>query len=172
MIKVKNYLILLLCGLMLASAFLVTPRISASADEGTEPSYDYSETVNIGNEKERGLAVTIHLYINGENGYVTAEIYNAFTLGFSTIPTHLQLYKSSTVQYSVEDMTLVASVYKADLNIWETIKCSASTGGETMFWRVKARYRIDNDPWIEIESETVLYDGDANLRATYYDPEN
>ena len=59
-------------------------------------------------------------------------------------------------------MTLVASNYIYDLDQGETLSVTASTEGRQSFWKARARYKIDNKPWQERLSETVLFDKDGN----------
>ncbi len=100
--------------------------------------------------------------LNGENGTVTASVKNKFTLFPSTVTVNLELYRSYDLQDSVSSMTLIASNNIYDLDQGETLSVTASTEGRQSFWKARARYKIDNKPWQERLSETVLFDKDGN----------
>ena len=59
-------------------------------------------------------------------------------------------------------MTLIASNNIYDLDQGETLSVTASTEGRQSFWKARASYKIDNKPWQERLSETVLFDKDGN----------
>lgn len=58
-------------------------------------------------------------------------------------------------------MTLVSSNSTADLNIFETVEASASTGGVQKYWRGRMEYKFDNNDWVSQETPTALYSADG-----------
>ena len=129
-----------------------------TADSGSEKKTSVTEE----NGAPLGIYTDLQFVLNGENGTVTASVKNKFTLFPSTVTVNLELYRSYDLQDSVSSMTLIASNNIYDLDQGETLSVTASTEGRQSFWKARARYKIDNKPWQERLSETVLFDKDGN----------
>ena len=129
-----------------------------TADSGSEKKTSVMEE----NGAPLGIYTDLQFVLNGENGTVTASVKNKFTLFPSTVTVNLELYRSQKYEDNVSAMTLVASNYIYDLDQGETLSVTASTEGRQSFWKARARYKIDNKPWQERLSETVLFDKDGN----------
>ena len=129
-----------------------------TADSGSEKKTSVTEE----NGAPLGIYTDLQFALNGENGTVTASVKNKFTLFPSTVTVNLELYRSYDLQDSVSSMTLIASNNIYDLDQGETLSVTASTEGRQSFWKARARYKIDNKPWQERLSETVLFDKDGN----------
>lgn len=80
--------------------------------------------------KSRGLA-KIQYSISGKDGKITAKMYNAMALGTSTIEITLSLYAAPN---NVDLGVLKAVNYTKDLNIFKSLKATASTGGVQQYW--------------------------------------
>ena len=129
-----------------------------TADSGSEKKTSVTEE----NGAPLGIYTDLQFVLNGENGTVTASVKNKFTLFSSTVTVNLELYRSYDLQDSVSSMTLITSNNIYDLDQGETLSVTASTEGRQSFWKARARYKIDNNPWQERLSETVLFDKDGN----------
>ena len=129
-----------------------------TADSGSEKKTSVMEE----NGAPLGIYTDLQFALNGENGTVTASVKNKFTLFPSTVTVNLELYRSYDLQDSVSSMTLITSNNIYDLDQGETLSVTASTEGRQSFWKARARYKIDNKPWQERLSETVLFDKDGN----------
>ncbi len=129
-----------------------------TADSGSEKKTSVTEE----NGAPLGIYTDLQFALNGENGTVTASVKNKFTLFPSTVTVNLELYRSYDLQDSVSSMTLITSNNIYDLDQGETLSVTASTEGRQSFWKARARYKIDNKPWQERLSETVLFDKDGN----------
>ena len=129
-----------------------------TADSGSEKKTSVTEE----NGAPLGIYTDLQFVLNGENGTVTASVKNKFTLFPSTVTVNLELYRSYDLQDSVSSMTLIASNNIYDLDQGETLSVTASTEGRQSFWKARASYKIDNKPWKESLSETVLFDKDGN----------
>ncbi len=129
-----------------------------TADSGSEKKTSVMEE----NGAPLGIYTDLQFALNGENGTVTASVKNKFTLFPSTVTVNLELYRSYDLQDSVSSMTLIASNNIYDLDQGETLSVTASTEGRQSFWKARASYKIDNKPWQERLSETVLFDKDGN----------
>ncbi len=129
-----------------------------TADSGSEKKTSVTEE----NGAPLGIYTDLQFALNGENGTVTASVKNKFTLFPSTVTVNLELYRSYDLQDSVSSMTLIASNNIYDLDQGETLSVTASTEGRQSFWKARASYKIDNKPWQERLSETVLFDKDGN----------
>ena len=129
-----------------------------TADSGSEKKTSVTEE----NGAPLGIYTDLQFVLNGENGTVTASVKNKFTLFPSTVTVNLELYRSYDLQDSVSSMMLIASNNIYDLDQGETLSVTASTEGRQSFWKARARYKIDNKPWQERLSETVLFDKDGN----------
>ena len=122
--------------------------------------YDVSVQTNI---QERGLFANLSVSLNGGTATVTAIARNDFTLFPSTIQVRIELYSSDTYQNRCSSMTLVSSNSTADLNIFETVEASASTGGVQKYWRGRMEYKFDNNDWVSQETPTALYSADGEF---------
>ena len=129
-----------------------------TADSGSEKKTSVMEE----NGAPLGIYTDLQFALNGENGTVTASVKNKFTLFPSTVTVNLELYRSYDLQDSVSSMKLIASNNIYDLDQGETLSVTASTEGRQSFWKARASYKIDNNPWQERLSETVLFDKDGN----------
>ncbi len=129
-----------------------------TADSGSEKKTSVTEE----NGAPLGIYTDLQFALNGENGTVTASVKNKFTLFPSTVTVNLELYRSYDLQDSVSSMKLIASNNIYDLDQGETLSVTASTEGRQSFWKARASYKIDNKPWKERLSETVLFDKDGN----------
>ena len=150
MARIKKVFIvgfLLLCIALQCLSFAACGGAGNSGDgEGVEP---------------LGLYTDLQFSLHGENGQVQASVKNKFTLLPSTVTVNIELYRSDSFKESVADMTLAASNYIYDLDQGKTITATASTDGKQSYWKARAYYKVDNKPWQETFSETVLFTADG-----------
>ena len=159
MSKVKKLFISVLSVLLIGAQSVAFASCgNKTADSGSEKKTSVTEE----NGAPLGIYTDLQFVLNGENGTVTASVKNKFTLFPSTVTVNLELYRSQKYEDNVSAMTLVASNYIYDLDQGETLSVTASTEGRQSFWKARARYKIDNKPWQERLSETVLFDKDGN----------
>ncbi len=159
MSKVKKLFISVLSVLLIGAQSVAFASCgNETADSGSEKKTSVTEE----NGAPLGIYTDLQFALNGENGTVTASVKNKFTLFPSTVTVNLELYRSYDLQDSVSSMTLIASNNIYDLDQGETLSVTASTEGRQSFWKARARYKIDNKPWKESLSETVLFDKDGN----------
>ncbi len=159
MSKVKKLFISVLSVLLIGAQSVAFASCgNETADSGSEKKTSVTEE----NGAPLGIYTDLQFVLNGENGTVTASVKNKFTLFPSTVTVNLELYRSYDLQDSVSSMTLIASNNIYDLDQGETLSVTASTEGRQSFWKARARYKIDNKPWKESLSETVLFDKDGN----------
>ena len=159
MSKVKKLFISVLSVLLIGAQSVAFASCgNETADSGSEKKTSVTEE----NGAPLGIYTDLQFALNGENGTVTASVKNKFTLFPSTVTVNLELYRSYDLQDSVSSMTLIASNNIYDLDQGETLSVTASTEGRQSFWKARARYKIDNKPWQERLSETVLFDKDGN----------
>lgn len=159
MSKVKKLFISVLSVLLIVAQSVAFASCgNKTADSGSEKKTSVTEE----NGAPLGIYTDLQFALNGENGTVTASVKNKFTLFPSTVTVNLELYRSYDLQDSVSSMTLIASNNIYDLDQGETLSVTASTEGRQSFWKARARYKIDNKPWKESLSETVLFDKDGN----------
>lgn len=112
----------------------------------------------------RGLFTQISVTLYGNQmRTVTAKATNDFTLGFSTIPTYVYLYRSPTRVTDISYMQLAATGYTADLNIGKSVYAADDTELEEAYWAAVVRYKFDNNDWTERSTEIVRFDANANL---------
>lgn len=158
MAKIKKVFIvgfLLLCIALQCLSFAACGGAGNSGDgEGVEP---------------LGLYTDLQFSLHGENGQVQASVKNKFTLLPSTVTVNIELYRSDSFKESVADMTLAASNYIYDLDQGKTITATASTDGKQSYWKARAYYKVDNKPWQEAFSETVLFTADG-IKTTVSSP--
>lgn len=159
MSKVKKLFISVLSVLLIGAQSVAFASCgNETADSGSEKKTSVTEE----NGAPLGIYTDLQFALNGENGTVTASVKNKFTLFPSTVTVNLELYRSYDLQDSVSSMTLIASNNIYDLDQGETLSVTASTEGRQSFWKARASYKIDNKPWQERLSETVLFDKDGN----------
>lgn len=159
MSKVKKLFISVLSVLLIGAQSVAFASCgNETADSGSEKKTSVTEE----NGAPLGIYTDLQFALNGENGTVTASVKNKFTLFPSTVTVNLELYRSYDLQDSVSSMTLIASNNIYDLDQGETLSVTASTEGRQSFWKARASYKIDNKPWKESLSETVLFDKDGN----------
>ncbi len=159
MSKVKKLFISVLSVLLIGAQSVAFASCgNEKADSGSEKKTSVTEE----NGAPLGIYTDLQFVLNGENGTVTASVKNKFTLFPSTVTVNLELYRSYDLQDSVSSMTLITSNNIYDLDQGETLSVTASTEGRQSFWKARARYKIDNKPWQERLSETVLFDKDGN----------
>ena len=159
MSKVKKLFISVLSVLLIGAQSVAFASCgNKTADSGSEKKTSVTEE----NGAPLGIYTDLQFALNGENGTVTASVKNKFTLFPSTVTVNLELYRSYDLQDSVSSMTLITSNNIYDLDQGETLSVTASTEGRQSFWKARARYKIDNKPWQERLSETVLFDKDGN----------
>ena len=159
MSKVKKLFISVLSVLLIGAQSVAFASCgNETADSGSEKKTSVTEE----NGAPLGIYTDLQFVLNGENGTVTASVKNKFTLFPSTVTVNLELYRSYDLQDSVSSMTLIASNNIYDLDQGETLSVTASTEGRQSFWKARASYKIDNKPWKESLSETVLFDKDGN----------
>lgn len=159
MSKVKKLFISVLSVLLIGAQSVAFASCgNKTADSGSEKKTSVMEE----NGAPLGIYTDLQFALNGENGTVTASVKNKFTLFPSTVTVNLELYRSYDLQDSVSSMKLIASNNIYDLDQGETLSVTASTEGRQSFWKARARYKIDNKPWQERLSETVLFDKDGN----------
>ena len=96
-------------------------------------------------------------------GNITGTAKNAFTLGTSVIPVYVALFRSDDYVDNTANMVLVAQRYTADLNIFDSISVTASTGGRSSYWAVRVRYNKDYSGWTEIWSPIFHFDAQGNI---------
>lgn len=163
--KTKSLLVVLLCLLFvtLAAACIIrsdTFSASAEADDGYTDAEDWGSMADDADSEIMPLLfTTLNLGLNGENGVITAIVSNAFTLFPSTVYVVVLLYSSDTYCETYTEMTLTASNSTKDLNMGNTISCSASTEGRTRFWLARMRWSSDASTWKEKSLGPVKYNG-------------
>lgn len=112
--------------------------------------------------KARGLFCVIAVSIQGDrNGTVTGIAKNKFTLGTSTIPVEVMLWSANIKSDVSMDVDPEAYNYTSDLNIFDTVECSAKTGGVGKYWMAAARWNFDNEGWETGVTPVSYYDKNA-----------
>lgn len=157
-IQYKSYLFILF-ALLLNALLFAAPGYALAAEAA--PS-----TVNqaqIDKTEPKGILTDIQLSINGENGIISAQAYNYFTLGTSTIRVVLELYASDTYPQSYTNMQRQARGETADLNIFEELIISAPTGGKQQYWIARLQFKFDDRSWESRTTEPILYDGNGEI---------
>ena len=120
--------------------------------------------VSVTDAETRGVYVEVSVRIKGNgNGTITATARNEFTLGFTELYVMVGLFSSDEFTMFYEDMEMVTYNFTQDLNIFEEISTTASTNGESKYWRAVVMYRKDTDDWKTISTPCMLYDGTGNL---------
>lgn len=110
----------------------------------------------------RGLYTALSLSINGGNSRVWATVKNDFTLFPATVIVVVELYSSNTYYEDYRQMTLISRNTTPDLDMGDTIRAEASTGGVQKYWQARMRYKVDNNAWAEKVTDSLLYDGNGN----------
>lgn len=132
-----------------------------SAEEIPEISQDVNET-----EEEvstRGIFTSLSLSIDGGDGKVWTTVKNDVTIFPSTVRVIVELYCSDDYQEKYENMTLVQRKSTEDLNIGDTITVEGVTGGKQKYWQGRARYKVDNKAWKELNTGTGLFDANGKF---------
>lgn len=111
--------------------------------------------------ESRGWITNLRLFIWGENSQIWAEVENQFTLFPSEIAVYVELYSSEVYRESYTEMILEERDYIADLNMGETIRVSASTGGKQKYWMARMRYKFNDRDWEEKMTDALLYSADG-----------
>lgn len=137
----------------------VSNTVNVLSDEYAD--YDSSEPTT------RGIYTALSLSINGADGKVWATVKNDFTLFPATVIVIVELYSSDTYYESYTQMTLTSRNTIDDLNMGNTIKAEASTGGVQKYWQARMRYKIDNKAWEERVTDSLLFDANGNYIKEY-----
>ena len=147
-----------LLALALLTSLIVpaTTTLKANAEDIT--GYSVEESI-----EARGIFTNLSLYLDGDNGTISAIVKNQFTLLPAQVRVYVELYCSDTYQDSYEKMELVLRNYTADLNMGDTISVTASTNGETKYWLGRINSRMDNNDWQTKTTGCFLFDGNGNL---------
>ena len=126
---------------------------------------DVSQTVDAAEEEisTRGIFTSLSLSINGGNGKVWTTVKNDVTIFPSTVLVIVELYCSDDYQEKYENMTLVQRKSTEDLNMGDTIVVEGLTGGKQKYWQGRARYKVDNKGWEELNTGTGLYSADGEF---------
>ena len=112
----------------------------------------------------RGLLVAVSIELKGNgNGTVSAIAENRFTLGNTVLMVIVELYASETMPMYYTDMELVASNSTGDLNIFDSISTTASTGGRAKYWCARVQYKKDSDAWTSKETNILYYDASGTV---------
>lgn len=153
-----------LVGLLLGAALCANllPLAACRASAGCI-SEEQAVASPAASEAEPRLFTRLEIDLKTDAQVVTATVKNNFTLFPSTVEVYVELYSSVTRASIYYDMERQNVSYIADLNIGETLKTSASSGGETRYWQGRAYYRIDGGAWDEMLTEVVKLDGEGNL---------
>lgn len=131
------------------------------AEEIPEVSQDVNET-----EEEistRGVFTSLSLSIDGGDGKVWTTVKNDLTVFPSTVRVIVELYCSDEYQEKYENMTLVQRKSSEDLNMGKTITVEGATGGKQKYWQGRARYKVDNKAWKELNTGTGLFDANGKF---------
>lgn len=147
--KLNKILTSLIVGLTLTTTcFCTTPlQVKANADEEIEP---------------LGWFTSISITINCGDRKVWATAKNSFTLFPSIVQVYVELYYSYEFEENYQYMTLVAKEYIGDLDQGNTLTVTATTNGETLYWKARVNFKRDNNVWKEQVTDTFLIDGDGN----------
>ena len=111
----------------------------------------------------RGIYTSLSLSLNGGESKVWATVKNDLTIFPSDVYVIVELYASSTYQEYYTNMELVSTNYTVDLNMGETIKAEANTGGAQKYWHARMRYKVDNGSWKEETTGTMKYSADGTF---------
>lgn len=159
MVKTKKLVFVgVLVVLILWLLFCLSGITVAKADTCETPE---TKEIVTDDAEARGLAANLSLAIGGGDGIVWADVKNEFTLFPSVIWVYVELYSSDTYQESYVTMTLEARDSIKDLDMGNTIKVMASTGGEQKYWQARMRYKFDERDWISKTTPTFLYSAEG-----------
>ena len=111
----------------------------------------------------RGIFTSLSISLNGGNGKVWTKVKNDVTIFPSTVLVIVELYCSDDYQEKYENMTLVQRKSTEDLNMGDTIVAEGFTGGKQKYWQGRARYKVDNKGWEELNTGTGLYSADGEF---------
>lgn len=154
--KLLQFNVTLLAVLMLALA-LILPFTAGEAKAETlaQTQSDEPET--------RGLYTRLTLTLDKySNGYLIATAKNEFTLGFSVIQVIVEIYSAYEICDDYNDMILEARIATDDLNIYETLSVTCSTGGISRYWCAVMKYKHDDKNWETKSTAVVLLDAYGN----------
>lgn len=157
---------------ILVSVMLYLPNNSAKADEISVEEDDltpiYMEstpiengveyTIYLSDGKTRGLA-QLKYSITGKDGKITAQLKNEMALGSSKIEVSISLFCAPSKD---DTGTLKATNYIKDLNIFKSIKATASTNGETMYWYGVCVINLNGELKPPYVGYYILFDGEGN----------
>ena len=167
MIKTKKHVKRIVVALLTVFLFVgfvcvtTSSHIIASADNMSNNTAE-SDTERNDNPQSR-LFTVLTTFLSADNNKVYANVKNDFTLFFATVEVYVYLYSSNTYTASVKDMTLEASNYTSDLNIYETVSAARALNGMEKYWKARSRYKIDNGAWEERLTETFWVDRHGNI---------
>lgn len=152
-----------LCIILMLTVLCVTLACGINTVFAEET--DGTEILVVSDDVEtRGIYVEVSVRIKGNgNGTITATARNEFTLGSTELYVTVGLFSSDEFTMFYEDMEMVTYNLTQDLNIFKEISTTASTNGESKYWRAVVMYRKDTDDWKTISTPCMLYDGNGNL---------
>lgn len=157
---------------IIISILLYLPNKSAKAEEvlveesnqtpiymesmPTENGVEY--TIYLSDDKARGLA-RLRYSISGKDGKITAKLKNEMALGSSKIEVSISLFCAPSKN---DTGTLKATNYIKDLNIFKSVKATASTNGETMYWYGVCIINLNGELKPPYVGYHILFDGEGN----------
>lgn len=162
----KSHIIKLLIAFIIFISLLVNSSIfhsykvyadsAITTDKNTLIDEDYTASTY-------GVFTSLSLAIDGNNGEVWAIAKNKITIFPATVRVIIELYSSDTYQNSHQSMTLVAKNNINDLDMGHTIEARTSTNGKQKYWKARMCYKVDNDDWTVIVTDTILLDKNGVL---------
>lgn len=134
-----------LCLALLFGCFVLIQPQTATADDAQSTG-----------ELVQRLFTDVELSLSGGDGKVWATATHTFTLFSATVEVTLEIYQSETYTSSYTDMTLVATESVSNLAEGDSLVCTASTEGKSMYWNAVMCYKVNNGSWKYRSTGTVL----------------
>lgn len=148
------------CVVLLLIALCVSLASGINTVFAEEPT---AAVLTASNEGTRGIYVEVSIRIKGNgDGTITATARNEFTLGPTELYVIVALFSSDEFQMSYEDMDQEAYNFSQDLNIFNEVSATASTGGKSKYWCAVIMYKKDSDDWRIKATNCLHYDANGN----------
>ncbi len=164
-VKTRRFAVCALACAMTAAAGALLPLGAerASAAEVQTAAAEEVQAAAVEANEPRALLAYLTIELEGGNGEVWATAKNVFTLLPGTVEVQIELYSSTQLPSSYEEMTLERRIYKGDLNQGKELVARASTDGEQRFWMARMTSNVDGSGKQDKLVGPMLFDGNGNL---------
>ncbi len=164
-VKTRRFAVCALACAMTAAAGALLPLGAerASAAEVQTSAAEEVQAAAVEANEPRALLAYLTIELEGGNGEVWATAKNVFTLLPGTVEVQIELYSSTQLPSSYEEMTLERRIYKGDLNQGKELVARASTDGEQRFWMARMTSNVDGSGKQDKLVGPMLFDGNGNL---------